>query len=53
MIYLWGVYSVLWAMTFGYVFYLSIQQNRLQQQLERLRRGDGEKGPPAPLGGAD
>ena len=36
MAYLFGAYFVLWAVTFGYVFYLSGRQRRLQQELEQL-----------------
>ena len=36
MAYLFGAYFVLWAATFGYVFYLSGRQKRLQRELEQL-----------------
>jgi len=37
MIYLFAVYFVLWATTFGYVLSLGARQKRLQQELEILR----------------
>ena len=41
MVYLFGAYFVLWAVTFGYVFYLNARQKRVQQELERLvHKGD-------------
>jgi len=36
MTYLFGAYFVLWAVTFGYVFYLGGRQKRLQRELEQL-----------------
>jgi CcmD family protein len=36
MAYLFGAYFVLWAVTFGYVFFLHARQKRVQQELERL-----------------
>jgi CcmD family protein len=36
MIYLFAVYFVLWAMTFGYVLSLGARQKRLQRELELL-----------------
>ena len=38
MAYLFGAYFVLWALTFGYVFFLSARQKRMQQELEQLLR---------------
>jgi CcmD family protein len=37
MIYLFGAYFVLWAITFGYLFFLGSRQKRLQEELETLR----------------
>lgn len=37
MIYLFVAYFVLWAITFGYVFFLGARQKRLQRELELLR----------------
>jgi len=34
--YLFGAYFVLWAVTFGYVFYMSSRQKRLQRELTQL-----------------
>ena len=46
MLYLFAVYFVLWAITFGYVFSLSTRQKRLQRQLELLHdRTQGEATP--------
>jgi CcmD family protein len=36
MIYLFAVYFVLWAITFGYVLSLGSRQKRLQQELDLL-----------------
>lgn len=36
MAYLLSAYFVLWAITFGYVFYLNARQKRVQQELKRL-----------------
>ena len=36
MTYLFGAYFVLWAVTFGYIFYLGGRQKRLQRELEQL-----------------
>jgi CcmD family protein len=38
MAFLFGAYFVLWAVTFGYVFYLNARQKRVQQELERLAK---------------
>lgn len=37
MIYLFSAYFVLWAITFGYLFFLGSRQKRLQEELETLR----------------
>lgn len=36
MIYLFGTSFILWAVTFGYLFYLGAQQKQLQRELKRL-----------------
>jgi len=42
LIYLFAVYFVLWAITFGYVFSLGARQKRLQRELELLRENSHE-----------
>ena len=37
MVYLFVGYFVLWALTFGYLFFLGARQKQLQRDLERLR----------------
>jgi CcmD family protein len=37
MLYLFGAFFVLWAITFGYLFYLGSRQKQLQRELEALR----------------
>lgn len=36
MVYLFGAYFVLWAATFGYLFFLGSRQKQLQRDLDRL-----------------
>ena len=35
--YLFGVYTVIWVVVFGYVFYLSRRQRKLQRELDLLK----------------
>ena len=42
MIYLFAVYFVLWAITFGYVLSLGTHQKRMQRELELLRENSPE-----------
>jgi CcmD family protein len=37
MAYLFGAYFVLWAMTFGYLFFLGTRLKNVEQQLERMQ----------------
>ena len=46
MIYLFAVYFVMWAVTFGYVLSLGTRQKRLQQELEILRENNPERSVP-------
>ena len=46
MVYLFAVYFVLWAITFGYVFSLGARQKRLQRELELLREKSHERSAP-------
>ena len=36
MAYLFGAYFVLWAATFGYLFFLGSRQKAIKQELDRL-----------------
>jgi len=45
-VYLFAVYFVLWAITFGYVFSLGARQKRLQQELELLSAKSYERSAP-------
>jgi CcmD family protein len=36
MLYLFVGYFVLWALTFGYLYFLSARQKQMQRDLERL-----------------
>jgi CcmD family protein len=38
MVYLFVGYFVLWALTFGYLYFLGARQKQLQRDLERLRQ---------------
>jgi CcmD family protein len=42
-IYLFAVFFTLWAITFAYVFSLSLRQRQLQQELEVLQRRADER----------
>lgn len=46
MVYLFAVYFVFWAITFGYVFRLGSRQKRLQRELELLRERNRERSAP-------
>jgi len=35
--YLFGAYSVIWAVVFGYVFYLYLKQRKLQREIDWLK----------------
>ena len=35
--YLFGAYTVIWAVVFGYVLFMQRKQKRLQQQIDLLR----------------
>ena len=35
--YLFAAYTVIWAVVFGYVFYLSNRQRRLRQEIDSLK----------------
>ncbi len=36
-IYLFVVTGLIWAVVFGYVFFISLRQNRLQQEIKTLK----------------
>ena len=40
--YLFAAYTVIWAVTFGYVFYLFYKQRKLRQQMDSLKDSLGE-----------
>jgi CcmD family protein len=44
--YLFSAYFVLWAGTFGYLFFLGTRQKRLQRELELLRQEQQTSVPP-------
>jgi CcmD family protein len=35
--YLYAIYSIVWAVVFGYVFYLYRKQRRLRREMDSLR----------------
>ena len=37
MIYLYGTFFVLWAITFGYIYSIHTRQKRLEQELAAIR----------------
>ncbi len=41
--YLFAAYTVIWAVVFGYVFYLFSRQRRLRQEIDSLREVLKEK----------
>ena len=41
--YLFAAYTVIWAVAFGYVFYLFSRQRRLRQEIDSLREVLKEK----------
>ena len=45
MVSLFGAYFVLWAITFGYLFFLGSRQKAIQQELERLIHKDQASAP--------
>ena len=36
--YLLAAYTVIWAVVFGYVFFMQRKQRRLQRQIDRLQK---------------
>ena len=43
MIYLFGAFLILWAITFGYILNLYTRQKRLYREWERFRTGSPRK----------
>ena len=41
--YLFAAYTIIWALIFGYVFFLYYKQRKLRQQMDLLKNSLGEQ----------
>ncbi len=41
--YLFAAYTIIWALIFGYVFFLYYKQRKLRQQMDLLKDSKGER----------